>query len=258
MMKSLLASLLLAVALVGCKTDSPTAPVMTGPDPTEGTLLRTAVLATDPGGPSTLGAVAIRDVNGTLRVVFTELRSDFSTGRLAVYLSKTASYNSATDAKVGFLQAGGTQVMTVPSGVTLTGRDFVTLYCESAALQFAHGALAVVSGGGSSETTLKQGTFAQTLEETAGSVAIVRDGAGAETVRLLSGFTTSLGTGTVDLYLTNTNPFDPASSLKVARLTRTGAQAFTVPSGTGAGYARAVVYCTSARLVFGVATLAAP
>jgi hypothetical protein len=114
-------------------------------------------------------------------------------------------------------------------------------------------------------TTLKTGTLvAENGTPTAGTLSIVKDANNEEWVSFNANFTSTFATGTVTVYLAKTAarigtqrtlPPPPVPNIvAVGFVTRNGAATMKIPgSSTGFGYV--VLYCETAEINFGNATL---
>ena len=94
-----------------------------------------------------------------------------------------------------------------------------------------------------------------------GTVALVRDAAGAEFVRFNANFRTDFHTGSLGVYLAKSDGLvrvqraaDPANVLRVGTITRDGAQTLAFP-GSANGFTHVIIHCDPAQYNFGAARL---
>lgn len=213
---------------------------------------------------------------------------------LAVTGSVTATGGpaSAVPTLTGFLPASGP----VGTLVTLTGSNFtgataVTLNGTSlpgftvssasvitvpipASAPLGSGLLAVVTPAGTATSTtafavvapgpatLRTGTMLpQGGVPSSGTLAIVRDAAGQESVRFDASFRTDFHTGSLGVYLAKSDALirvqraaNPSNVLRVGTITVDGAQTLAIP-GSATGFTHVIIHCDPAMYNFGAASL---
>jgi hypothetical protein len=114
-------------------------------------------------------------------------------------------------------------------------------------------------------TIVKTGTFSgQNGYATSGGVEIVRDSSGGEFVLTKSDFRVSGGAGTITAWLTDATGAGNLNSSSVKVQVGTinsgfaGVYAFPIPSPGLGSHSHVVMFCQSARINFGTATLQNP
>ena len=114
-------------------------------------------------------------------------------------------------------------------------------------------------------TVLKTGTIVpQNQPNTKGGLEIVKDGAGSEFIHLKSDFTSTYETGTVVVYLAKDNtkigdqrtPIGTnAGNVKAIGFVSVNGDQYLKINGVYDGYTNVVLYCETAEINFGAATL---
>ncbi len=106
---------------------------------------------------------------------------------------------------------------------------------------------------------LRSGTLtAQSSTNTRGTVSIVKDMDGKHFVRLSDNFTTKFSTGTVTVYLSNSQALNlnsAASFQLVSIVGKPGEQFFTLPGLPDSKFTHCIIWCGAAAIPFGFAKL---
>jgi hypothetical protein len=118
---------------------------------------------------------------------------------------------------------------------------------------------AVVPAG---PVTLRTGTMMpQGGVPSSGTVSIERDATGGEAIRFAANFRTDFHTGSLGVYLAKSDGLvrvqraaDPTNVVRIATITRDGAQVLTIP-GSATGYSHVIIHCDPAMYNFGAALL---
>jgi hypothetical protein len=187
------------------------------------------------------------------------LRDD---GSLDSNFSGTVSLAIATGGGTlsGTLSVSAVSGSAIFENASLSSAGTYTLTATSGSLTAAVSTHISVTGGASS--VLKVGTFrSQNGYTTEGSLQVVRNGDGTETLRLNPDFRVSSGAGTISIWLARSSgALNASQSLRIGTLTTrfSGEFEFVIPEPGSSGYTHAITYCDGFKINFGFAELRDP
>lgn len=158
-------------------------------------------------------------------------------------------------------------------GFTVVSASVITV-SVAAGTPVSSGVLAVITPAGTATsttafavvlpgpTTLRTGVMLpQGGVPSSGTLAIVRDGAGVESVRFDASFRTDFHTGSLGVYLAKSDALirvqraaNASNVLRVGTITVDGAQTLTIP-GSATGFTHVIIHCDPAMYNFGAASL---
>ena len=223
---------------------------------------------TPAANPKTVGSAELgTDGQGGVPVVHlgSDFASEFVTGDLTLFLSKTKDYDAASAILVSLVSKGGENYFKVPSAVT-SDYNYLIVYCLVAKASFGYAALAsvpVISADNSYKLTgsfirQKNGPITPAANpKTVGSAELGTDGqGGVQVVHLGSDFASEFVTGDLTVFLSKTKDYDPTSAILVSLVSKGGENYFKVNSAVTSDYNYLLVYCLVAKANFGYAALA--
>ena len=257
----LIFSSLLLLILLSCKKD--TAPVVIPDNSIAVSGSFTPVSSgtfTAQNGTPTAGKVYIgTDDKNALLKLGSDFITEFGSGAVTVFLSKSASYADATVLQTSLVSKGGEQYFKLSA---LPSSDYtnVIVYCSAAKVQFGNATLKAVDTSGKTPvgtfTSQRTGILVNQngTPPTKGSVQLGIDGNNTQFIKTSSDFQTELS-GAVTVYLSKGNVYNAATVQAISLITKNGEQYFKVTPKITADFTHAIIWCPAAKIPFGYVEL---